>query len=92
VNARDKDGNTPLHFAASWSRPDVIRLLLDHGADPTIANYTGATPVIVALQKAALVAARPEEDAARQEVVEVSNQLIARSYSFIIDRATATLN
>src|SRR5258707_2735680 len=33
VNARAKDGRTPLHWASSWGALEVLRLLLEHGAD-----------------------------------------------------------
>ncbi|BCS27850.1 uncharacterized protein APUU_60898A [Aspergillus puulaauensis] len=35
VNAAP-EGNTPLFFAAIYNEPEIIRLLLDHGADPSI--------------------------------------------------------
>jgi hypothetical protein len=33
VSARDRDGATPLHVAASAERPSAVRMLLDAGAD-----------------------------------------------------------
>jgi ankyrin repeat protein len=33
VDALDKGGNSPLHNAVEAGRPDLVRLLLDHGAD-----------------------------------------------------------
>jgi cytohesin len=33
VNAKDKDGWTPLHYAARSGQKDVVLLLIDHGAD-----------------------------------------------------------
>ena len=35
VDPRDRKGRTPLSHAAEMHRPDVINLLLDHGAEPT---------------------------------------------------------
>lgn len=35
-NARDSTGWTPLHWAVRFSRPDLIRLLLQYGADVNI--------------------------------------------------------
>ncbi|KAF4526426.1 hypothetical protein B566_EDAN009240 [Ephemera danica] len=42
VNTRDKDGNTPLHFARRF--PDIFNLLLENGADETQANNFGRLP------------------------------------------------
>jgi FOG: Ankyrin repeat len=38
-------GYTPLHFAVEGCRVDVVRVLLDHGADPTIRDKKGRTPL-----------------------------------------------
>lgn len=49
VNARDRDGNTPLHIAAMLSRAPVVRLLLDQQhIDDTITNYQGRSPLDLA--------------------------------------------
>ena len=40
VNTRRKDGWTPLHVAAYFGNVEIVRLLLDHGADPE-ANAEG---------------------------------------------------
>ena len=57
------DGATPLHFAAEGNRVDVIRVLLEAGADPTIedarhghtpagwAEYGGQTAALEALRE-----------------------------------------
>ena len=34
VNAADKQGLTPLHYAFLADNPDIARVLLDHGANP----------------------------------------------------------
>ena len=41
VNARDCDGNTPLHLAMSPFRREVAMYLVDSGADPEIKNWKG---------------------------------------------------
>jgi ankyrin repeat protein len=43
VNARDHFGYTPLHHAASRGDMDVIRYLVDRGADPTAVARSGQT-------------------------------------------------
>ncbi|XP_066906875.1 serine/threonine-protein phosphatase 6 regulatory ankyrin repeat subunit B [Halyomorpha halys] len=41
INARDADGNTPLHLAVSQKLEEPQRVLLLNGADPYIANGDG---------------------------------------------------
>ncbi len=41
VNAVDSHGETVLTRAAGWSRPEVVRMLLDHGADATLRTHDG---------------------------------------------------
>jgi len=45
-NIKNKQGNTPLHFAAQRGNYDIVRmLLLNYGADPNIQNHIGDTPL-----------------------------------------------
>ena len=44
--ARDARGNSPLMYAAALGTTDVLRLLLDAGADPNAANELGARPLM----------------------------------------------
>ncbi|KAI1124863.1 Oxysterol-binding protein-domain-containing protein [Nemania abortiva] len=49
VNARDKDGNTPLHIAAAQGRGPIIRLLLEQkDINDAISNNQGKLPLDVA--------------------------------------------
>lgn len=49
VNARDKDGNTPLHIAAMQGRTPVVKLLLDNkDINDAIANHQGRLPIDLA--------------------------------------------
>ena len=49
VNARDKDGNTPLHVAAAQGRSQVVRLLLENkDINDAIANHQGRLPIDLA--------------------------------------------
>ena len=50
VSAAEKDGWTPLHFAARNGYKAVIRLLIDGGADISAAEKDGWTPLHVAEQ------------------------------------------
>ncbi|XP_073996847.1 ankyrin repeat domain-containing protein 40-like isoform X2 [Rhodnius prolixus] len=49
VNARHAiNGWTALHWASRRSWKEIVRLLLDHGADPTIVTENGETPLNLA--------------------------------------------
>jgi ankyrin repeat protein len=45
INGVDNDGLTPLHWAILNSNVDIARYLLEKGADPTIRNRNGNTPL-----------------------------------------------
>ena len=45
VKDRDDEGNTPLHFAAAFSKPYVITSLTEAGANVNARNETGNTPL-----------------------------------------------
>ncbi|MDE2874588.1 MAG: ankyrin repeat domain-containing protein [Gemmatimonadota bacterium] len=49
LNARDSDGNTPLHLAAETVNPSAVRFLLEEGADLNAPNNLGATPLHIAV-------------------------------------------
>src|SRR5438874_1286814 len=50
VNARAADGYTPLVAAVGWSNAAVVKVLLEHGADPNVEYAYEGTP----LQRATL--------------------------------------
>jgi ankyrin repeat protein len=45
VNARRKDHWTPLHLASHWGKPEVVQVLLDHGANPNVEDNLLGTPL-----------------------------------------------
>jgi len=54
INARSNDGSTPLHIASEGPlgqferHPDIVQLLLDHGANAQLRNLNGKTASEVA--------------------------------------------
>ena len=46
-----ENGTTPLHLAAEKGYPDIVRILISHGADFRIKNAEGMTALEVALAK-----------------------------------------
>ncbi|KAI9848813.1 MAG: hypothetical protein M1838_000366 [Thelocarpon superellum] len=49
INARDREGNTPLHLAAALGRAQIVRLLLDQkNVNDSIANHQGRQPIDLA--------------------------------------------
>ncbi|DBA02384.1 TPA: hypothetical protein N0F65_007203 [Lagenidium giganteum] len=45
VNAIDQNGDTPLHYAVMYGRDDLVTTLMKKGANPTIKNKNGQSPV-----------------------------------------------
>jgi len=50
MNAVDHKGNTPLIWAVSEGRGDIVRLLVDSGADVNIQNFEGMTSLYLAVE------------------------------------------
>ena len=52
INSADKQGRTPLHFAAvSNESPEVARALLRHGANANVRDRSGKTPLWMAANR-----------------------------------------
>jgi ankyrin repeat protein len=49
VNAQDDHWGTALHWAVQTGQLDLIKMLLDKGADPNVKNHKGFTPLELAL-------------------------------------------
>lgn len=45
INATDERGDTPLQRYVSSGKLDMVRLLLEHGADPNLRNNEGKAPI-----------------------------------------------
>lgn len=57
INIQDQYGNTPLHYAASDNRPEMVDLLIEHGASLDSQNGSKHTPLFKAVQNNANEAA-----------------------------------
>lgn len=49
LNARDEEGNTPLHWAVQKDQPGSCSVLLTLGADPNILNNCQQAPLHMAV-------------------------------------------
>ena len=50
INIQNQEGWTPLHYAAEYDQREVVKILLDKGADYNIRNIGNETPLHFALQ------------------------------------------
>lgn len=50
IDAESPNGTTPLMMAAQYGSEDVVRLLLEEGADPSLRNSLGLTAIDFALR------------------------------------------
>ncbi|HOC45288.1 MAG TPA: ankyrin repeat domain-containing protein [Syntrophorhabdaceae bacterium] len=87
VNAIDGDGQAPLHKACDLGRPEIVRLLLEHGADPEAENHFGVTPLDLAINKATVDAAwglmaqyKIAKGLNHEKVLEVIQELAPEAY------------
>ena len=48
MTAQDKTRSTPLHMASLKVNAEIVRLLIEHGADVTVKNQTQSTPLHLA--------------------------------------------
>jgi hypothetical protein len=52
LNHRYKGGRTVLHYAAEYGGdPALVKMLIERGADPGVADNAGQTPIMVAVSK-----------------------------------------
>jgi len=75
VNARDVQGNTPIHFAVVTREKTLVQLLIDKGADVNARNADGVNPLFVA---------------ASGDLVDIAELLIARGADVNAKVATYT--
>ena len=69
VNAQDSSGSTPLHCAAAYQL-DCVEILLNHRADPNIADKRGETPLLVVMRHSSHYTATEPQAAIVTAIVE----------------------
>uniref|UniRef100_A0ABD2XL00 Ankyrin n=1 Tax=Trichogramma kaykai TaxID=54128 RepID=A0ABD2XL00_9HYME len=70
LDARDRWGRTPLHLSvASLDNEEMVRLLLRHGADPTLVDEDGSTPLHVVCKRDS------DDDVWARMIFEISDEL-----------------
>lgn len=51
LDVKTSKGITPLHLAVSYGQHEIVRLLINRGADTTVRNILNQTPMDVAVEK-----------------------------------------
>src|SRR4051812_2705844 len=74
INRPCEHGRTALQMAAAWGHLDVVQLLIQHGADPTIRDDEGMTPAMIAARSTRVPEANPK---AVLEYLKILEQEIA---------------
>jgi hypothetical protein len=71
IDARDKNGATPLHRAVRTRCAAAVEYLLKAGADPALKNNSGSTPFHLAVQNTGRGGSgTPEARSAQQRIIE----------------------
>lgn len=55
IDAIDRRGETPLHYALRNNRVDLVRLLISHGCNVNVASKNGETPINIACSNTELI-------------------------------------
>ena len=51
MDQQDEEGLCPLHVAAMWGNVPTLKLLLEYGADPALADGDDLTPLDYAINQ-----------------------------------------
>jgi ankyrin repeat protein len=77
ANWQDKQGKTPLMFAAEYNHPDIVTELLDIGADATAEAINGGTALHLAVatkSEAAIIALLSHSKVDRKRLIDAADR------------------
>ena len=86
VNEKQVDGSTPLHGASYYSQRLIVELLLKYGADPTIKNKWGNTPMDEADGEMSTVISSYKKDGIGQIVTSLVSEKLVNKTRYIEHR------
>lgn len=79
INAVDNDGSTSLHLAAELGNIQIVRILLANGANPSLQNKAGETPIDLAEDQEIRKLLKKEEEKAKMPVNNGEANLLLES-------------
>ncbi|XP_065222667.1 uncharacterized protein LOC135847159 [Planococcus citri] len=83
-NVKDNEGVTPLHVAAVWNRPTIVRILLTYGGDPSITDDTEKNAFHYAYEEHAWETLKTLEIHRRAELKK--SEITDKSYNIQLDK------
>lgn len=72
LDAKDRNGNTPLHYAVKTADPKLVKLLVRYGASTQLRNFRGVTPLRQLQEEVS-------ENAVSLPLIDISN-ILKRNY------------
>lgn len=76
IDHRNPDGATALIYAASAGKADVVALLLQSGADPSLETVDGFTARDLAANVECLTLLREQRDRPRSDVADAARPIV----------------
>ena len=85
-NAADKDGWTPLHYAAERDEAECIAVLVAAGADVSIKDNEGHTPFHLAVISLSISAAQALREAGCNTQIDFSEEDLSHIEASVVDK------
>src|SRR5580704_14499383 len=79
VNKAYSNAITPLMLAVRKNSPEIVKFLLDNGADPNLVNYIGETATMMGLKGGSFKALSELLKLAKPDVIKKSIDLVDRT-------------